>query len=405
MSFWVFYLLALLPLSVGGLLFVFDKEINWIEYVGASVFAFVLAGVFHMVSIGGMTDDIETWSGQIVQGKHEAAWDEYYEQAIYRTEYYTTTEHYTTTDSKGHSHGHTRTVTHSRQVFDHWEPRTRHHDDTYGCWSNINTSYGLDANSYLALSKRFADNHPVPGHRTTSDHNSRMIGGDPNDYVADNKTGWIQPITDRRHFENRIKAAPSVFSFPPIPATIKPYAYPTNDDPWRSDRLIGSAALLDALSFDQMNSRLGPTKKVNVILIGAGAQDSFFSQWQEAAYIRGRKNDIVITYGGPNTRPTWCRVFSWGEGRALKAIESIVMDKGVTNDIIPLIESEIKTGFTRADWKKWDYLTIEIAPRYVWWYLGVMLVTQCLIYVFAHRNSFDKRGDKNAWGRRPANSW
>ncbi len=400
MSFWVFYLLALLPLAIGGALLVFDKEVNWIECLIGAVVALTLAGTFHAISVHGMTDDVETWSGQITQARHYAAWQEYYEYAVYRTEYYTETEYYTDSDGRSQS----RTVTHSRQVFDHWEPARRWHGEHWHTWSNIGTAYPIGKPMFDYLCRQFGDHHSVPGDRRTGEHNSRMIGGDPNDYVTDNKTGWVQPITDHRHFENRIKASPSVFSFPPIPANVKVHPYPANGDPWRSDRLIGSAALLDNLAFDQMNSRLGPTKKVNVILIGAGSQDSFFSQWQEAAYIRGRKNDIVIVYGGVNTQPTWCRVFSWGEGPALKAIETLVMDKGVTNSLFPLIEAEIRAGFTRADWKKWSYLTIEISPRYLWWYLGIMIVVQVGLYVFFHLNQFDKLGDKTSWAGR-ANSW
>lgn len=391
-SFWVFYLLALLPLAAGGVLLIFDKEVHWIEWATGSVLAFALAGIFHAVSIHGMTDDIETWSGQLTHARHYAAWQEYYEEAIYRTEVYTTTS----TDSKGHM----TTEIHTRQVFDHWEPRNRWHSDTYHTWSNIGTSYGIDRPFFDILCARFGDHHSVPGDRRTGEHNSRMIAGDPNDYVANNKTGWVQPITDHRHFENRIKAAPSVFSFAPVPQSVKTFAYPANGDPWRSDRLIGSAVLLDALAFDQMNSRLGPTKKVNVIMIGAGAQDSMFSQWQEAAYLRGRKNDIVIVWGGANTKPAWCRVFSWGEGRALREIETLVLEKSVSNAILPEIESSIRTGFTRADWKKWSYLTIEVSAIYVWWYIAFMVAVQGGFYAFAHLNPWDKQGDKNSWRRR-----
>lgn len=391
-SFWVFYLLALLPLAAGGLLLIFDKEVNWIEWAIGSAVALILAGIFHATSIHGMTDDIETWSGQLTQARHYARWQEYYEEAIYRTETYTTME----TDSKGNTH----IEFHTRQVFDHWESRNRWHNDYWHTWSNIDTSYEIDKSFFEVLCKRFNDHHSVPGDRRTGEHNSRMIGGDPNDYVSNNKTGWVQPVTDHRHFENRIKAAPSVFSFAPIPKDVKVYPYPVNDNPWQSDRLIGSAVLLNALAFDQMNSRLGPSKKVNVIMVGAGSKDSMFSQWQEAAYLRGRKNDIVIVWGGANTHPTWCRVFSWGEGRALKEIETLILDKGVSDAILPEIEGYIRADFTRADWKKWSYLNIEISASYVWWYLGIMIVTQGLFYWFARTNAYSKIGD--ALSRRPS---
>jgi len=44
--------------------------------------------------------------------------------------------------------------------------------------------------------------------------------------MADNKTGWIQPVTKWVSFENRIKAAPSVFSFVAVPTNINVFSYP-----------------------------------------------------------------------------------------------------------------------------------------------------------------------------------
>lgn len=386
MSFWVFYLLVPLPLLVGGILWATDKHVNWIEYVSGAVLAFVMAGIMHLVAIHGVTDDIETWSGQIIQARHYAAWEEYYQEAIYRTESY---ECGTTKNPS----------TCYRQVFDHWEDRTRWHQDTYHSWSNINTSYGISLDTYLYLTRVFADNHAVRGDRTTGEHNSRMIGGDPNDYVTDNKTGWIQPITDLRHFENRIKAAPSVFSFVQPPPTVKTYPYPANNDPWHSDRLIGSAALLNWLPFDQMNARLGPSKKVNVIMIGAGNKDQFFSQWQEAAWLKGRKNDVSILWIGSNAHPTYCRVFSWGEGRALRNIEALILDKGVSDAILPDIERELKTNFIRADWSKFNYISIECPVRYLWWYLGFMITIQGSFWCYAHYNQFDKESPVRSLNR------
>lgn len=358
-----------------------------IEWLLGSVMAFVLAGIFHSVAIHGMTDDIETWSGQITQARHFSAWREYYEEAIYRYETRYRTVYYT--DSKGRSQS--RVESYTVRVFDHWEPRQRWHSDSYSAVSNIDTSYWISAATFNHISGKFADRHAVAGDRTTGEHNSRMIEGDPNDYVSDNKTGWVEPITSLRKYENRIKAAPSVFSFPPVPKDIKTFPYPENDNPWQSDRLVGSAVLVDKLAFDQMNSRLGPLKKVNVILVGAGDKDSMFGKWQEAAWIRGRKNDFVIVYGGPNSKPTWVYTFSWGEGRALKDVESIILEKGVSTDILPEIESAIKQTFTKADWHRYDHISIPIAARYVWYYLATLVVFQTAFYIFAYLNPWDKQ--------------
>lgn len=123
----IIWLLSPVPFLLAGLLWVFSKKINWIESAILSGLGFVIAGLFCVIGIYGMTHDTEIWSGECINAVHIPAWLEYYEEAIYRTEIYTDTELYT--DSKGHTQ--TRTITKTRRVFSHWEPRTRHHSDEY----------------------------------------------------------------------------------------------------------------------------------------------------------------------------------------------------------------------------------------------------------------------------------
>ena len=332
----------------------------------------------HATALVGMTSDVETQSGQIVQSKEISAWQEYYEKAIYRT------ETYYTTDGKGHR------TRHTREVFSHWSPRTRWHDVNWQCYSNISTSYSITREHHYKLEKLFNDRQAVKGDRRTGEHNSRMIGGDPNDYVSNNKTGYIEPITKHASFENRIKAAPSVFSFvKPPPNTV--FSYPENNNPFNSDRLVGSAILLDKLAFDQMNARLGPKKKVNVIMVGFSNKPSTYGQMQQAEWIGGKKNDIVITFGGKNSKPDWVYVFGWTEKDIVKRdLESIVLKNGVTNETMRLIEEEIVKNYVLKDWSKFDYIQIE-PPTWAYIVYGiVLLISQAGFYVWAFSNFYDK---------------
>ena len=376
----------MVPLIIGGILFIFNKEVHWGEWIMGGAAAFILAAIMHSVAIFGMTADVETWSGQIVESREYSAWHEYYEYAVYRTEYYTETESYT--DSNGQTQ--TRTVTHSRQVFDHWEPTSRWHNISWECYSNLSTSYGIDEKFHKHLEVKFNDRHPVPGQRTTGEHNSRMIGGDPNDYVASNKTGWVQPITKKMAFENRIKAAPSVFSFvKPPPNTV--FAYPENNHPFISNRLLGSAALIDVLAFDQMNARLGPRKLVNVVMVGFNDKGSEYGQMQQAEWIGGKKNDIVITFGGSNKKPSWAFVFGWTEKDIVKRnIESIILEHGAVTETLPLIEEEIKKNYALKDWSRFDYIQIQPPTWSYVTFICLMIVTQGGIWYFFMNNESNK---------------
>ena len=372
---YLFYIIALIPVVIGMLLFFYDKNITLIEWIVGSIVAFVVAGTFHFLVIRGMTSDVETWSGYITNARQYSAWLEYYEYAVYRTEYYTTTEYYT--DSKGHSHSHQ--VQHSRQVFDHWQPSTRHHDEYWKAWSNINTDYGISKDKYVYFTKKFNHEEKTAGVRSTIDHNSRMISGDPYDYVSHNKTQWIEPITTIKSWENRVKAAPSVFSFISVPTNIPVFNYPENKNPWTSDRLLGKATKdINLFEFDAMNARLGSKKKVNVIMIGFDSYDSMLGEYQKAKWIGGKKNDVVLVYG-----KDWVRVFGWTDKEIVKEnLQTILLKNKIDTAILPLIEEEIIKNYIIKDWKQFDYLKIEPRPIHFLWFILITAAIQTGLYIW-----------------------
>ena len=389
-----FYLLAVIPLIIGGVIWIFTKKVNWIEWACGSAAAFVLAAIFHLISIHGMTGDVETWSGEITSARQYSTWHEYYEYAVYRTEYYNTTETYYTSDSKGRSHSHTRTVRKSRQVFDHWEPTTRWHNEYWECYSDLNTTYGIDKLKYNYFTQKYDMNRSIAGRRTTGEHNSRMIGGDPNDYVADTtKTHWIEPITVKKSWENRVKAAPSVFSFIKVETNIPVFNWPENPNPFASERVLGSAhRYISTLEWDKLNAYLGGRKKINLIIVGFDSSDSMLGQYQRAKWIGGKKNDLVITVGGNNlNKPDWCFVFGWTDSELVKQdISSYVMQNGVSTNMFGYLTKEVIQNYKIKEWKQFDYLRVEPAVSYYYWFIGFLLVTQVGLYIFFNYNDFDK---------------
>ena len=229
------------------------------------------------------------------------------------------------------------------------------------------------------------------GYKIEKPYKPGFDSGDPNIYTTFNQAGYIYPITSTRNWSNRIKAAPSAFSFAKVPDTIKIFEYPKNDDAWHSDRLLGSAVIIDLLKFDRMNARLGPHKKVNIIMIGFGDKDQSIADWQQAKWIGGKKNDIVICWGGLNTKPIWVKVFGWSDSEICKRnLETIVLDNGATNDTLSLIESEITTGYKLKDWSKFDYITIEAPSWSIWTYIFFMIISQIGLWYWYSYNEYGK---------------
>lgn len=399
---WTFYLIALIPIIIGAILWVRNKEIVWQEWLAGSVIALIMACTWNYFAVKGMTDDVQTFSGQITYAMHYPAWQEYYEEAIYRTEYYTTTESYTYYTGSGksrRSHRGTRTVRKSRRVFDHWEPRTRWHSEHWTAYSNIDTSYDIDGGHYNRLSGLFKDNSPVEGRRRTGEHNSKMIAGDPNDYRASNKTGWIEPVTKIGTWENKIKAAPSVFSFAKVPTNAPVFDWPKNNNPWVSDRILGTAKkYVNQYEWDKLNADLGPKKQVNLIIVGFDSNDSTLGQYQQAKWIGGKKNDLVITYGGDGKAPVWAFSFGWTESELCKRnIETYLMRNGIDSGFYAFLRDEIIKNYKIKDWHKFDYIRVEPPTSAYVWFIIVLALVQTGLWVFFHKNEIDK---EQRFGRR-----
>jgi hypothetical protein len=384
---WPCYLIALLPAVIWGPFFYKDRRLVWWEWLGASLIGLVLSVLLHFAAISGMTGDTETWSGMIGTAAHHPEWVEKYQVAIYRTE----TRHRTVyeTDSQGRSRSHIETYT--EEVFDHYEDRYRTHPQYWDCLDTIGCTREISATLFEEIRKNFKHLE------ATKPGKSGFYSGDPHVYVSVNKSGFIYPTTDPRSFENRIKAAPSVFSYTKVSTNIPVFKYPENKN-WRtSDRLLGTAAnKFSILEWDRLNARLGASKKVNLIAVGFDASDAILGHYQEAAWIGGKKNDLVIVFGGQSTvnlgyRPSWVRVFGWTEQEIVKRnLETIFLRNAVTDSLLPIIEAEVRANYQLKDWSKFDYITIT-PPG--WAYVLITLVVLCAqagMLWWSKNNEFDR---------------
>lgn len=360
------YLIALLPVIIGGAVYIWRKEIVWWEWAFSAAAGFLTAFIFNFVAVLGMTSDYETWSGQVVTATRYPEWVEEYQEAIYKTVTKTRTRN-------------GKSETHTERVFSHYETRHRTHHEYFRTCDTLNQSFTINGERWNQICQTFG------GFDTEDGNKSGFHSGDKNIYPSRNKTGFIHPTTAIRSWENKVKAAPSNFSYVKVEDP-NVFEYPRNSDPWRSDRLLGTATSISIFEFDRMNAKLGAAKKVNVIMVGFGEDaDSSMGHLQEAKWIGGKKNDLVLCFGG---NPRWTYVFGWTEEEEVKKnLQTILLVHPINNEILPLIEAEIWKNYTIKDWSKFDYLTVE-PPS--WSYLVMVLVMgliQAGCWAFAMLNS------------------
>lgn len=342
-----------------------NREVVWQEWLGGTGIALLMSVVFNVIAYFGATSDMETWSGQLNKAVFYPQWVERY-----------TETHSRTIGSGKNAHTIYWSDTHYRTHKEHW---------------NVESTLGHD----LDVGKNFYSEvvESFGGDVLTVNGNKRGFhSGDPNVYVSRNKSGYIYPVVDERHWKNRVRgAAPSAFEFPRVPVDAPLYEYPPNNNWLQSSRLLGNVPI-DILEWDRMNAKLGPSKFVNVIMVNFGNKDRSAGLFQRSKWVGGKQNDLVICYGGKSqSQADWSFVFGWTESDAVKKnIESIVLTNKIDNSILPIIEQEIKRNYVIKDFHKFDYISVQ-PPR--WSYIAfliVMVVSQLGFWFWSHGNEFSK---------------
>lgn len=367
---WILYALALLPAIVGAYFWATSKRVVWWEALLGSAIGFAVAGLVHWGSVASMTHDTETWSGRVVAARFRPYWHASW------------IEIETYTDADGNTQ--TRLVHREESHPDAWYARVSFGANQRG-WEEYNISEGW----YKSILKEFGTKQvKLPAPRPDWD------SGSTHDWISQrNATGVILPATKRMSFTNRTLAAESLFSYAEVPEGTPVYSYPRNKRWSISDRLLGTAEnAINIRDWDALNSRLGPESKVNLILVGFDSPNSELGHQQEAHWKGGKKNDLVLCYGGDGGgHPAWAYVFGWTERDIVKRnLETILLTNPINADIIPKIEAEVEANYEIKDWSKFDYLPVE--PP--WWaYLVMLLITGVATFFYwfwAQDNEADK---------------
>lgn len=370
---WLIYLLTAVPLVVGFFVWHFNSKVVWWEWIGSTIIGLFLCLGVHALMISSMTADYETRSGNVTEIEFQPYWRAHWTEIVP----YTTT-HTMGTGKSRHTYTthHTRLETHDVVHQPRWLAQT-----TYG--HGVTREYFIDESFFQHLAGQMKSK-PLQVSKPFKPH---LVEGDPNIYRGMNNSSVVIPTVDRFYFENRAKVSPSTCSFIQPPKDVKVFDYPAVQSNWISNRLLGKAATdFTIAQWDELNSRLGSAKKVNLIAVGFTSENSRLGTYQEAAWYRGKKNDLVICYG-----QGWAYCFGWTERDEVKReLEKIFIDNPATDNLIPQIESKVRELYEVKNWHKFDYITVEPPRSFYYVILGLMLVWHGLAWAFSLFNDVNK---------------
>lgn len=358
----VFYLVALLFVALGLFLWVRSSKIVATEMLLGGLAAFAMAGIFHFLAYVSVTADEETLSSQASHILHEPDWTERVE--------------YTTTDSKGRTQRHTSYV---------------YHPDEWYCYNIDKSSFEISNSKFKELRSIFlAAGSKVESHFR---FNLNQSSGSLCNYTCACPFGLVIPTTRHQRFENRIKAGPTAFEFEKIDPEDKTIpSYPSNGDHFKSNRVMWEAKkAFTTKEWDLLNTRLGPTKKVNLIIVGFPEKyGPDIARKTRAKWIGGKKNDLVLCYGGPEGA-RWADVFGWTKSELCKAnLRSLLVAGPIDSSLIPKIEEEVSKNYTIRNWREFDYIVIEPPLWSILTFVFFIVATQAICYYFFFLNDLEK---------------
>ncbi len=360
-SSWFVLLLAIPVLGVLGFSkWYWHQDVSWREFFGGIGVSGVAATICLLIAECRYHPDTETISGAAYKAFHTPEWVSEEERTV--NDY----------DKDGNLVG------------SHTETYLEDHDAEW--W--IETSIGdIDIPEYkwdAMMRSHWEWKWKSEGDRPNYD------SGDKMDYFIDlrhyGKPSY--PVNKRVTWSNWLEASDSIVKMADVSKKeakkLRLPEYPERGaNEFISNRLVGVTGI-DSYEFEQLNARLGPRKKVNVIVVSLGGGSTVDKAVTLRNYWRnGKKNDLVVVFDRAQA-PSWCYVFGWAKHDVVKfALQSAVLDAGkVSTEILPVFEEIILRDFKPYPWKEYQSSARPVSTASLW--VTFILVSLVLGgYVFA----------------------
>lgn len=373
---WACYAIALIPVFVGAVLWVSSRRITFGEWMRGSIVGLVVAGGFHIYTLKFPALDAHMRSGKVIN-------------AVHRPE---------------------------RQTRQRKGAETKRYDEAW----YVTVAVGDREERFAISEEEFEDFREQFG--ATELVAVRAEGefvGDSNNYVAVNHNDVFIPAYTMRPFENRARVDRSVLSSAEPPEGSRLFDHPTEMSKaklmaffavqivvmadssecvpkelqffdWRkSERLLGHAAKdYSVEEWDRLNAELAPGTNVNLIMIGFDGE-STLAHWQEAKWLGGKKNDLVLCYGSSTSsgKPAWTYCFGPTEDELVKRnLESLLLDNPPGDALLAKIKSEVSANYQPKELPALGYFEVPPPPSAIPTLILVMVVVQGGYWLRAYAN-------------------
>jgi len=344
MAIWFAFLIPILTLLTT--LAFFGRRINWWEPLALGAISFAVSTIGAFTSESNQTRATEFYGGWVTSAEHIEPWNEWVSKTCsYETCSGTgnnrscTTHHYDCSycDEHGDSYDYETTV--GSGFF-----------NTEEVWNNASVSFGK---RFVNLNRHSTCSNPRNGNKWVSNWN-----GD---------SAKMIPFFAKHSYENRVQAAPTLFSFENIdPVKTKVFEYPKeegldNISILTETQLPNQSKGNDLLNY--YNGKYGAMKQCHAYLIVFKNRGPDAGRNQESYWKGGGKNELVTTVGIDNSgKILWAYVFSWSKDKMANIVIRDSLMRMPTFDaaqVVQLIGQEGVKKFKRREFKDFDYISVQ----------------------------------------------
>lgn len=196
-----------------------------------------------------------------------------------------------------------------------------------------------------------------------------------------------EPFSAEHSYTNYIKASPGsllrhqglvekyVNRLPAFPERVYDYYRRSSLVLVNGARVPGAGAWNDALA--SANSRLGPRKQVDLVVVLAKNLPQEYFYALEQHWIGGKGNSAVLVINvNDGFAPTWAAAMSWTDNKrfAVELRDSIMGLPQITHDaVVPVFEQTVQKHYKRKSMSDFEYLKSSIVPTTTQWVVSLLI--------------------------------
>lgn len=356
------WLMILIPLVVLGIsYFLFPHKVTMGEVVIPILVALILIPIVKFGIEKGLVTDTEYWGAYATKIEYIEEWDEYV--------------HKTCTRTSTNSEGKTTTKTYDCSYVDNHPPK-------WIMYGSCGETISISSEHYAMLKSRWSNEKFVEMNR-----DFHRIDGDAYESFFNGNDSDMEPIVTTHSWTNKVQASSSVFK-PKVftqseLSSFGVHNYPKPDGYGRMNSILGDGIdyALAVNYLNIQNAKWGSGMKVRMWLLTFPDQPLEAAIAQEAHWLKGNKNDLVLCLGTSATGKgfNWAYVFSWTPNEALPvSIRDNVMklkSQSLLEASKVLVGEAIGKGLWRKrDFKEFDYLSVETP-------IGILITCYVVMFI------------------------